>query len=149
MQSAPRSRTRSQVWSNYDDPKPHATDIDSLTVNHHRSATTLAHGGIVDRVLNCEHDLTTLIGFLFLNLFDYYCSVTRIRRPAVPRNFDPSSHTCNKLCPLPVCRTFRPCLCSCLHLGLCPMLLPVLSRRGGRCPSDMLQSPATLSWLRF
>ena len=92
LPSALRSRTRSSCCSDHEVPKAHGTDSERCsTVNHHpssvvHSATTLVHGDVLDRVPNREHELATLIGFLFHNFVDSSFPVTRISRPAVTRN---------------------------------------------------------------
>ena len=86
LRSALRSRTRPLCWFDHDVPNTGRCS----TVNHHpssvvHSATTLVHGDVLDRVPNREHELATLIGFLFRNLVDSSFPVPRMSRPAVTR----------------------------------------------------------------
>ena len=95
------------------------------TVNHFPSsiehaARALAHDNIVDRVLNCEHERTTLIGVLFLVLVDCSVSVPRISRPTVTRIVTLLSTRATGFV-RGLCRAFIPCLRSLPW----PVLLPV------------------------
>ena len=81
LPSARRRRTRSSVDLITVVPNHMGQTLtDASHITHHpssvvHSATTLTHGDVVDRVLNCEHELTTLIGCLFLDLVDHTLSL--------------------------------------------------------------------------
>ena len=128
LPSALRSRTRSLRWSDHDVPKAHGTDTGRCsTVGHHpssavHSATSLVHGAVLDRVPNREHELATLIGFLFRNLVDSSFPVTRMSRPAVTRNATVVA-TCVR--GFVRCLSVRVFFCFWLWPWLWPLLLPL------------------------
>ena len=146
-------RTSPTSWSDRGVMHPHVTDIDRCpTVNHHPSsvshfARALAHDNIVDRVLNCEHERTTLVGVLFLVLVDCSVSVPRISRPTVTRivillsaratGFVASVGRSFLAFALCLCLGLFFCLCLSLGLGHCSCL-------HGRC-SQMSIGPAPSS----
>ena len=87
------------------------------------TTTTVAHGNIMDRVLICQHEHTTLIGLLILDHVDYASSVARTLRQAVTRPVTLVSTRVKKLCPLPLCQTVPLCLDLAIAL---PSELPVV-----------------------